>query len=458
LLSITLFSQKTRVFPDTITYLGSPIAEIDLINDKLFLSGNTNNGIDITAINSFRSSIIANNGYFGEYNFENAWEGGRYYSATTTHENFMFDFGSDNSIFIGGLVRGESETLNAFDDSYGGSSADGYVSKLDSDYNLEWATYIGGDNLDYITDIVVDSENNVIVTGVTFGSAAGISNNGFQNTYNGSREGFIAKYDSNGNQLWASYYGGTDQDQLEGLVIDENDNIYACGVSRSTNTANVIAENGYQNTKNANFDGILIKFDKNGNRVWGTYYGGNGVDQFWDIKLIEDKLFLSGQTSSTDVIGENGFDNSKGGGFWDSFLAEFDTDGNLHWSSFLGGNGNDRIFSIAVDEVGNLYGLGRTESTSNLISGNAFQGTYAGGSTDMFICKINQSAELEYISYFGGNGDENASVTSINEIILKNNKLYFTFDTNSDGLATSNAYKSDGSTVLASLDFEYQNN
>ncbi|MDC1068102.1 SBBP repeat-containing protein, partial [Candidatus Kapabacteria bacterium] len=299
-----LHAQETRVNFSYRTYISAGTAELTFFEDNLYISGNTNSPIDQTAIDNFSTAHSGVVGYVGIYINDNGWESGRYFSGSNSQENFIHEFGSNKSIYLAGLVRGNAEILNAFDNTYGTGASDGYIAKLDSNYNLLWATYWGGDNLEVIKDIALDSEENLIVVGSTFGSTTGISNNGFQNVYGGNRDGMIAKYDKNGNQLWASYYGGNGEDQAFGVDVDENDDLYICGY---TSSSNQIYENGFQNSLNGVYDAFIAKFDSQGNRIWGTYYGGTGNDQFREIKLKDDNIFLSGQSSSTDVIGENGF-------------------------------------------------------------------------------------------------------------------------------------------------------
>ncbi|TCP69384.1 SBBP repeat-containing protein [Baia soyae] len=81
-------------------------------------------------------------------------------------------------------------------------------------------------------------------------------------------------------------------------------------------------------------------------------------------------------------------------------------DPTLAYSTYLGGSGNDQGQGIAVDDVGNAYVVGFTDSTNYPITPGVLQSANAGGQ-DLFITKLNSSgSSLIYSTYLGGSGND----------------------------------------------------
>ncbi len=122
--------------------------------------------------------------------------------------------------------------------------------------------------------------------------------------------------------------------------------------------------------------------------------------------------FVAGSTDSTnDFPLLNAVQQDYGGGDTDAFLAKFDPDGRLIFSTFFGGAGYDAVNDLALDREGNLVMVGETRSVDLPSTEDALQYDYAGGSAfgsgDGFIARLSSDgSQLLYCSYFGGSGDE----------------------------------------------------
>jgi hypothetical protein len=158
---------------------------------------------------------------------------------------------------------------------------------------------------------------------------------------------------------------------------------------------------------------MIIKFDSNGKRIWGTYYGGDGSDEVFEAKLINNSIYLAGRTSSTN-LGLNGIDDTKGGGFYDGYIARIDSSGIPIWATYIGGNDEDFVAGISVDSSLNVYYIGSTASISDLPIKNAYLNSFQGNTRtttvpyegDAFFGKINSSGNNEFMSYYGGENNE----------------------------------------------------
>jgi hypothetical protein len=317
------------------------------------------------------------------------------------------------------------------------------------DPSLQWETYYGGSGSDFSLSSVTDASGNVYLSGQTE-SINNIASGGYQNSFSGYvHDAFLVKFNSNGVRQWATYYGGNNQSDGNSCAIDDLGNVYLCG---STSATSNIAYLGHQNTYNGTGgDAFLVKFNSNGIRQWGTYFGDIGIDE--GASCVTDpfgNVYLSGWTQSTANIAMGGHQNTFGGGQFDAFLAKFNDTGVLQWSTYYGGSESERGISCASDNSGNIFLSGNTASYTG-ISSNGFQNIYA-GSVDAFLSKFDTNGSLVWSTYFGGTGSESGEkcvVNSSGDVYLAGNTASTSY-TPFDGHQT--IYGGNGDAFLAKFD------
>jgi hypothetical protein len=226
------------------------------------------------------------------------------------------------NIYLTGATNSVSGIASGgFQNTYGGSTHDAYLVKLDAAGNRLWATYYGGSGSDISHGVAVDTLGNVFIGGNTT-STDSIASGGFQNTFGGgNNDGFLAKFNTAGNRLWGTYYGGTDGDSGLGVATDLAGNIYLAGL---TTSASAIASGGFQNTYGGipYADAFLARFNATGNLLCATYYGGTDTDAGNSISIDPSgNVFLAGAAASTAGIASGGFQNVFGG-VNDAFLVK----------------------------------------------------------------------------------------------------------------------------------------
>ena len=147
---------------------------------------------------------------------------------------------------------------------------------------------------------------------------------------NDGTTGVIAKYDTTGNLLWDDTVE-SDSDVYFNSVIEVSDG-YIVAVTSDGNDGDIVGNKGYN-------DGILLKYDKSGNRVWQKHFGGSDYDFFSAIIKESDGFVVLGAAFS-----ENGdiIDNSAGYGI----LVKYNFAGNIIWQKHFGGEGGDNYHSI----------------------------------------------------------------------------------------------------------------
>ena len=176
-----------------------------------------------------------------------------------------------------------------------------------------------------------------------------------------------------------------------------------------TVSLNAIALNGFQNTYGGGImDAYLVKFDSAGVRQWATYFGGSNNDYAYSVDLDNNgNIFVAGYTNSSTAIASGGHQNTTDGILHDAFLVKFDSLGIRQWGTYFGGPGVDYGISVAVDLNGDVIMAGQTTTSSGIISGG-FQNTYGGGAEDSYIVKFNGAGLHQWSTYYGGVGSEDS--------------------------------------------------
>lgn len=273
------------------------------------------------------------------------------------------------------------------------------------DPELFWSTYYGGEGEDAINGLAVDLNQNIIITGYTH-SENNMAYLGYRDTYlGGFFDAYIAKLDANGNRIWGTYFGGTKGDYGTQVVTNNSNEIYVTGFTFSNNF--ITTTGAYQESLAGNYDAFLVKLDENGGLLWSTLYGGNGYDYARSIAIDTlGDVYISGSSNSTSGIASGGWQNTVGG-INDEFIAKFNSSGTRLWATYLGGEANDYARGCGIDGDNNVYLIGYTESETG-IALNAYDSTYA-DNFDGTITKYTTNGDMLWSTYFGGLGDDNAN-------------------------------------------------
>jgi hypothetical protein len=224
---------------------------------------------------------------------------------------------------------------------------------------------------------------------------------------------------------YSSYLGGSSNDQASGITVDGAGNVYVTGFTSSVDFTHARPASVLGPCKGrcgkGSLDAFVTKIDPSGRAlVYSAYLGGSGADQGNGIAVDSSgNVYVTGVTSSSDFPLVNQIPGAcvgscGGGSNNDAFVTKINAAGNaLVYSSVVGGSGGENIYGfagIAVDGSGNAYLTGTTNSTDfprvNQIPG-ACNGSCGGGSTDVFVTKINAAGSaLVYSSYLGGSGTD----------------------------------------------------
>ncbi len=281
---------------------------------------------------------------------------------------------------------------------------------IDPNPNLDWATYFGGSGNETGTGVVCNTNGDPFITGYTNSTATIATTGANQSTFGGgTRDAFVAKFDNNGAIIWATYFGGSGDDQATGITCDAEGNVIIVGVTNSTDIA---VPGAFQAAIAGLTDAFVAKFNTSGILKWATYYGDSGDDKGTGVACdASSNVFISGITNSTVGIASpsGAYQAAFGGGLNDAFLVKFDSVGARKWATYYGGSGDDQGKGVACDAGGNIFVTGITNSTNAMTSIGANQGTFGGGAYDAFLVKFSPTCTRSWGTYYGGTGDDQAT-------------------------------------------------
>lgn len=273
---------------------------------------------------------------------------------------------------------------------------------------LNWSTYYGGIDEDRGTGITTDILENVLVTGLTSSINVMATAGSHQNSLSGNRDAFIVKLNLNGSRQWATYYGGTDFDYSTGIVSNAVGDVIVSGTTFSN--FGIATTGAHQIINRGQVEAFIVKFNASGMRQWGTFYGGTNIDYGNGISVdTSGNIFLTGRTLSTNYITTLGTYQTTLGGNGDGYIVKFNSSGVRQWGTYYGGTGDEYSFGVAIDNNGNVFIAGATNSYTNIASTGAHQTIFGGGIFDGFIAKFDSTGAGNWSTYYGGGGEDQIS-------------------------------------------------
>jgi hypothetical protein len=326
-------------------------------------------------------------------------------------------------VFVAGETSStDFPTAAPFQAISGGSGLDAFVTKLNAAGSaLVYSTYLGGNGSTLATAIALDRAGEAFVAGYTvstnYPTAAP-----FQAVNAGSDDGFVTKLSATGSALvYSSYLGGTNSDTVMGIALDTAGNAYVTGSTASTNFPTNSPLQAFN--KGGIGDAFVSKINASGSGlVYSTYLGGSQDDSARAIAVDgAGEAFVTGSTNSINTPGCSGCSDfptasafqPAGAGFGtvDAFVAKLNAGGSaLVFSTYLGGNHDDRGTAIAIDGGGEAFVTGSTNSSDFPVF-KPFQASPGGpAAINAFVTKFNAAGTgLVYSTYLGGSNDDEAA-------------------------------------------------
>jgi len=215
--------------------------------------------------------------------------------------------------------------ITGYTKSFGAGKGDVYVVKLDANGNLQWTTTIGGPEIEEGVSLIQTSDGGYAIAGVTQSFGAG------------EDDAYVVKLDANGNLQWTKTIGGKKEDVGFSLIQTSDGGYAIAGATTSFGAGG--------------WDAYLVKLDANGNLQWTKTIGGKEDDKGYSLIQTSDGGYAI-----------TGYTKSFGAGGWDVYVVKLDANGNLQWTKTIGGPGNEIGFSLIQTSDGGYAITGPTYS------------------------------------------------------------------------------------------------
>lgn len=297
---------------------------------------------------------------------------------TAEEESAMsVDVDLSGNVVVGGYTRGSMQGANA-------GSYDAYVTLIDSNGEQRWTRQFGTDAMDVVSGVAFGHDGQVYVVGFTNGDLA--------STSAGQRDGFLRKYDTEGNVVWMVQFGTIYNEYLQaGVDVDPNGNVYLAGHSLGA----------VAGTQVGRTDVFVLAFDADGNEVWGRQFGSASNDSAEAIVALPSGGVAVGGKAGDALPGQVSF------GIADGFVRVYGPSGDLAWTSQFGTDQADNVRGLAADDDGHLYATGTT--LGSLDGANA-------GDRDAFVRAFASNGQVVERHQFGSDATDWAhDVAILNE-------------------------------------------
>jgi Secretion system C-terminal sorting domain len=271
-----------------------------------------------------------------------------------------------------------------------------FIAKYDISGNEIWVKSFGGNynnqfqqKYEGVSKPVMDPTSNYFyITGSFVGSCSFGTTNLFSQGGISDKEIFVAKFDLNGNCIWAKSAGSSGDDESYGLAVRSNGEIYISGTLKG---------NGVFDSISIFNGGFLAKFDSAGNCIFSKiicnginlFSGASGVP--WVINNFNNSIFLViGKVSDTLILDTSSIVIPSNNSF---ILAKFDLNGNIQSYKVCGGP-NPEFGELSIDNNGNCYFVSRFFGGEAIFENDTI---HAFGNTDFFLAKYDFNLNFQWV-------------------------------------------------------------
>jgi len=309
---------------------------------------------------------------------------------------YSIAIGDSENVYLAGTFCSSSITFGSFTlTNVRPDWPDIFLAKFDTDGNVLWAKCAGGSLSDEPNSIALDNSGNIYVGGAFNSQSLTFDSIILMNTTYSSMDGFLAKYDSNGNVIWAEGIGSNNNEEVYSITLDTSGKIYVAGYFQGStlNIGSTILINS-----NAWFPDIfLAKYDDSGNAIWAKSFGGDSTDYVTAIALdTSDNILFTGYFKSPTI--EFGNTTLTNTGDLDMFIAKCSPVGNIIWAKSVSGQRYDMASSIAVNLSNEVYMAGTFYSPSIKFDSITLVNT---GDEDIFVAKLSSDTMSGLIEWSG---------------------------------------------------------
>lgn len=323
------------------------------------------------------------------------------------------DIDPSGNVYLTGFTNGPLQGANQ-------GLFDVWVGKYNSSGNQLFGKQFGTSTSDQALAITTDNAGNFYLSGNTAGNLFGTKQTP-------GDEAWVAKYDSNGNQVWARQFANQvsvgDATASFGIDVDPAGNVYVSGLTIKPNTRPDV------NNFPAQDDSWVTKFDSNGNQQWFTEFAGLAFDESYDIAVDKNgNSYLVGWTQG--LVKES--DPSRETRKYDAWVGKVNTTGQIEWIQQLGSTneGVEFAWGVDTDSKGDVYVTGWTTGQLGTEDAKSRSGNY-----DIWLAKLRPDGNQVWTKQFGSKGTTGDDGTYISDLEIDANDNVFLLGYTNDKLA-----------------------
>lgn len=301
--------------------------------------------------------------------------------------------------------------------------ADVFVAKYNSEGALIWAIQIGDSDDQFLGALSQDNSGNIFITGtysgtVDFDPGAG---NTFLTSV-GGYDTYVAKFDKNGDLIWAKSFGGSGWETGESIAISSSGDVVFGGSFEGT--ADFDPSSGTSNLiSNGDTDAFVTKLTSNGDYGWSKGFGNALYNTIYDLDIDDsENIFITGYIEGTvDLDPGSSTVNHTSAGKEDIFVLKLDGMGDYSDSKSWGSTERDFCNDLQILN-NNVFMVGGFSNTVDFDLGPSNNDLTSSGWLDIFIVKYDNAMNLQWASAFNGSGYNDLSSLDLDN----NSNVYIT--------------------------------
>ncbi len=278
---------------------------------------------------------------------------------------------------------------------------DMFLLKLTSNGDFVWVHTFGSTLYDQINDLVLDANENLIITGVYTGTVDFDPGTGTKNltNYGSGPSGFALKLSKDAKYIWGKAFGTDDYTMTNEVFVDASGSCYVTGEFRRTSDFDP-GSGVVKLTSAGDLDAFIIKLNNQGNLTWVRSIGGIGADVGNAIQ-VDGSGFVHIAGSFSDRVD---FDPSVGikyrvsKGSADAFVLRLDSNGFYRWVAAFGDKNLDEATGLIVDDLDQIYCSGFIAGTVDFNT-NGISSYYLsafGTGHNVFVAKYKPNSDFVF--------------------------------------------------------------
>jgi hypothetical protein len=333
-----------------------------------------------------------------------------------------YEIETDNAgdLFIGGSFMGTIDfNFGSGTENYNVAAHSPFLTKLDPNGDLIWAKILPASSQSTLYSVSIDASGNIYATGSFSGTIDMDPGPGTQNLVSaGAFDVFFAKYDGNGNFIWAKRVGSTSSDQsISGILL--NGNFIISGNFLGTVDFDPSGAL-FTQTSQSGADVFFAAYDPSGNFIWAKQLPGFDNTVYAPLLATADAgNFWMGVNFLASLDADPGagmVTHTSVAGTLDFMLGKYTSSGALvaGHTFRIGGSSNDFLSDMKSDSAGNVFITGYYGNSIDFDpgAGTLMLDAYP-SSTDIHFAKYSKAAALVYAKSMGGTGGDNGNALGV---------------------------------------------